>query len=443
MNRFLLFCCTLSILVTMTSIYGTETLLTLDECIELALEKNTTLLQSRYSYHMAKKDLMVAGSRFLPSVSTGIGYNHSVSGPSSQFYVDPSTGIRIPEQPDERTSWISGANIDVSQSLFNGSNIFTFKKNISLKKGTAYDLEETKQNIILLVKEFYYNLLKSEKLLEVQDSTLKSSEESFKAATIRYEVGTAPKSDVLKAQYQLESDRLTFIEAQNNLAYARAALNHVLGFDVDYKIQVIDELEMPKIEINYEDALKSGLNEHPLLLKTFYDVKAAKDEIGISVSQFLPRISAYYSYSWRNKKFDQISQILDQDYNWNLGVQLSLPIFQGFSRVAEIGKSKLMLKWYEEVHNQTKRDLTLEIKQAYFDVEQAKKKIRVTQSASEAADEDLRLNKEKYRLGAGTILELINAQVSYAEAQSNQIQALYDYKYAIARLQKAMGMLTR
>ena len=63
--------------------------------------------------------------------------------------------------------------------------------------------------------------------------------------------------------------------------------------------------------------------------------------------------------------------------------------------------------------------------------------------AVEASDEDLRLNKEKYRLGAGTILDLINAHVSNTEAQSNRIQALYDYKYAIARLQKAMGLLIK
>ena len=92
---------------------------------------------------------------------------------------------------------------------------------------------------------------------------------------------------------------------------------------------------------------------------------------------------------------------------------------------------------------QTRRDVALELKQAYFDVQQAKRKIAVTEDAVEAADEDLRLNKEKYSVGAGTMLDLINAQVSYTSAQSDRIQALYDYKYAIARLQKAMGRLDR
>jgi len=88
-----------------------------------------------------------------------------------------------------------------------------------------------------------------------------------------------------------------------------------------------------------------------------------------------------------------------------------------------------------------KRDIALEVKQACFDVKQARKKILVTQDAITAAEEDLRLNREKYSLGAGTMLDLLNAQVSYATAQSDNVQSLYDYKYAVARLEKAMGML--
>ena len=93
--------------------------------------------------------------------------------------------------------------------------------------------------------------------------------------------------------------------------------------------------------------------------------------------------------------------------------------------------------------DQFQKDVALEVKMAFFEVQQYKKSIAVAKDAVDSADEDLRLNKEKYKLGAGTMLDLINAQVSATTAKSDHIQALYSYKYAIARLQKAMGQLER
>ena len=87
--------------------------------------------------------------------------------------------------------------------------------------------------------------------------------------------------------------------------------------------------------------------------------------------------------------------------------------------------------------------MALLVKQYYFEVQQYKKQIAVSADAVEAADEDLRLNKEKYDLGAGTMLDLIVAQASYTQAQSDHIQAKYDYNFSIARLQRAMGVLKR
>ena len=161
------------------------------------------------------------------------------------------------------------------------------------------------------------------------------------------------------------------------------------------------------------------------------------------MSQYLPSVSAYAGYSWRHKDFNRIKYMFDKDFNYYYGIQLSLPIFQGFSRVANLSKAELNYRSSVEALAQARRNVALEVKQAYFEVQQAKKKIAVTKNAMEAAAEDLRLNKEKYKVGSGTMLDLINAQVSYTKAKSDHIQALYNYKYAVARLEKAMGKLEK
>jgi len=417
--------------------------LTLDECVQIAIENNPQLMQTGFMLKIAGRDMLSSVSRFLPSASADVGYSHSVVGPSSKLRIDSRTGIPVPMQPDEIVSFTSRASMSVSQQIFNGSDIFGLWRATSLKKGAQYDFERTKQDVIYRVKERYYNLLKAQKLLEVQEETIKSSEESHKRAEVSFEVGKVPKSDVLKAKVLLEQSRLGLIEAQNTLSVARASLNHVLGFDVDTEIQIVDNIDMPEQEVDYQNAFDSGMTLNPGLRKGIMDVKAAKASIGSAASQFLPTVSAYGGYTWRNERFNRIKNMFDKDYNWNAGVSLSVPLFTGFTRLIDVSKAQLGYRADQEALEQTRKDVALEVKQSYFAVEQAKKKISVTQDAEAAADEDLRLNKEKYNLGSSTILDLINAQVSYTQARSDRIQALYDYKINMARLLRAMGKLEK
>jgi len=416
--------------------------LSIDECVKIAIEKNPTILMSRFSREIASKDVLQSMSGFMPRVSANLGYYHSVVGPSSQLRIDPGTGIPVPLQPSEIKSWSSSASISVNQTLFSGgNNYFNLKRSKSLENSASYQLEDTKQQTIYIVKERYYNLLKADHLLTIADETIKSSEESYKRAQILFDVGKAPKSDVLKAKVQLEKDRLSQIEAENGLAVAKASLNYILGFSVDHELDIVDNLDVPEMNVNYDDAMDQAFTKHPTLKRAQWDVRAAQAALKASATQFMPTLSAYYSYSWRNEDFNKIDKMFDKDYNWYAGLQFSLPIFQGLTRYASLSQAKLTLGSQKVSLDQVKRDIALEVKQACFDVKQARKKILVTQDAITAAEEDLRLNREKYSLGAGTMLDLLNAQVSYATAQSDNVQSLYDYKYAVARLEKAMGML--
>ena len=444
MNRHFPLTVLLILVFLFTGLYAEEKPIALETCVEIALEQNPDLLRSEFQVKIAGKDVTLAFANFLPQVSSELSYIHTVIGPSSVTRIDPQYGIQVPIQPNEEVNWNSNVRVTASQPLFTGGyNVFNYLQKRSLKKSAEYSFEDTRQTTIYVVKERYYNLLAAEKLLEVARETAKSSEESFKRAEVLFAVGTVPKSDVLKAKVQLETDRLGLIEAQNNLAIARASLNHILGYDVDHDIQIVDNLEVPEIEVGYDDAMLNAMSDHPALLKSTCDVRASRANIGMAASQYLPSVTALYSYNWQHQKLNEIKNIFDRDYNWYLGVSLRYPIFQGFSRVANLSKAQLDYKSNQEALEQVKRDVALAVQTAYFQMEQAKKQILVSQNAVDAADEDLRLNKEKYNLGSGTILDLIDAQVSYTSAKSDHIQALYNYKKAIAKLQQAMGKLNK
>jgi outer membrane protein len=428
-------------LITPLSIFAQEETITLDQCVDIALKRNNDIIQSNLQLKMYSRDEISALSRFLPSVSADLGYTHSVKGPSSASVIDPHTGIPVSEQSIKTKYWGSNAGLSARQMFFDGTSIFDFFRAKYLKNIAGAASDDTRQGVIFKVKEAYFNLLKKKKLLQVQEETLKSWEESYKRNDMMYQVGKVAKSDVLRAKVELENARLALIQAQNDLALANASLNYVLGFEVDRRINTLDRVDTMETEITYETALEKALANNPLLQKSRYGVSAAKAGIGSASSQFLPSIYASGSYSWNNKKLDQIKYILDKDYGWNLGVSLSIPIFQGFSRIAGVSKAQLQYKSSKEDLEQAKRDVALAVKQACAAIQLAKQQISVTQDAEAAAEEDLRLNKEKYELGSGTMLELIIAQTSYTKALSDHIQALYDYQTAYAQLEKSMGVL--
>ena len=424
------------------ALFAQDKVMTLDECVGLALKQNPQLIMSEFQMKMAGKDVWISLADLLPSVSAGLNYYHSVVGPSSAVRIDPSTGIPVPLRPNEVKSWSSGSRINVSENI-SVSSVYGLFQRRELKKQSEHDFKLTKQNIIYMVKERYYNLLKAEKLLEVAEETVLSSEESLKRANALYEVGKAPKSDVLTAKVQAETDKLEQIRAQNSLSIARASLNHILGLSVDNEIKVEDNLDVPEVEVGYADALNNAVMSHPSLLSAQSALAASKAGIGVAVGRWMPSVSLTYQYSWTNEDFNQIDNMFDKDYQWYTYASLSIPLFQGFSRVAQTSKALLTKKSSQEAVVQAKRDVELEVKQAYFEVEQYKKQIAVARNAEEAAAEGLRLGQERYALGAGTMLDLLNAQVQARQAKSDFIQALYNYKYAIARLERAMGQLNR
>lgn len=417
------------------------TRLTLDECVELALKNNPQIMQAEFWYEMAGKDVAISRSNLLPRASANLSYNHSTLGPSSAFRIDPRTGIPVPLQPDEVKSWSSSAGASASQTIFDAGVFHGYSQRKNQQKSAGYSLEETKQAIIFYVKQRYYNLLKQQKLLEVQQKSLESAAESKKLADVMFEVGKVPKSDVLQAVVQKNEAELAVIEAENLLSIAGSSLSHVLGFNVDKIIDVEDELDIVDIDVTYEQASELSMLHHPTLLRGNYDLKASENLIGMSVSSFLPSLVGYAGYSWRHEKFSEISNMFETDYNWYAGVQLSIPIFEGFSRVANVSKAKLNYKYSQEIFVQAKKDIALELKESYFLAKQAMKKITVTEAGVESAEANLKLSEEKYRLGSGTMLDLTLAQASNTLAQGNYIQALYDYKLGIARLYKAMGQL--
>lgn len=407
----------------------------LDECIRLAVKNNATLIAAKESYNVAKSDVWTGWGRLLPRVDSRLGYSRRVEGPKSYLY-DPETR----SYPFGGTyKWYSGG-VSASQSWsLGGYNFYEIKEKNASKNSAKSSYQLTRQELILLVKQAYFDVLAAKMLLDIQKESLKRAKEQLKIAETRYELGAASFSDVLKAKVQYGDVELILISADNTLKLTKATLNSWMGQHVDSPIDVEENLVMPEFDYSYENAMKEAMRKNQNVKKAQLDLRSAEAQLGMARSGLFPNFNLSGSYSWSNVDLDEIKHMRQRDYEWGLSASISFNVFENFQTKHNLSYAKANRKSAEENFHQTKRDVALELKQAFLGVQEAEEKIDLTKEKVKSAQEDLDLVQEKYNLGAANILELLDAEVSFKQAEADRVQALYDYNLAVAQFGKAIG----
>jgi outer membrane protein len=418
----------------MTSSFASARVLNLDDCIREALKNHPDVNSARGQAKAAGSSLWQAFGQFLPSLSAGISGSQVRSEPGSIIIggeVITSGGI----------SKNYGASLSSNMVLFNGGqNVFDYLGAKADKSYYEYISALTEQNLIYTVKTTYYAYLATMKLGEANREAVKRGEEQYKLASSKYEIGSASKSDVLKAQVQFGRDKLALLESENGVRKARANLAYLIGIDVNSDIDFSRDYVRKSYDGTEDTALKFGMSNYPGLLASEKRVTSAKYAKKSAWGQFLPSISANVSRSWSNTYFSDLTGFHNEDARWTIGASVSIPIFENFSRTASLSRARVNLSAAQASYNYAKNNVASEIKQAYLNITKAKETMKLEEENEAAAKEDLTLVQEKYNLGAATILELLDAQISLITAQNNKIQAEFDYNLAVAKLENAMGV---
>lgn len=424
----------LTVLIMVFSVQAEERVLSLDDCIETALKNNTVILNARAmveDYRLLKK---VAQAEFLPAISARVGYTHSeqVSPEFTSFQaISPFSVFRY-----------YGAGLSMNQTIWDGgASIANNKRAKSDYMSSRFYMEDTEQLLIYSVEETYLNLLKQKQLLTVYQETLNSSLEALKKAESMEAVGASSRTDVLKARVKVEDDRLNSIMAENFLEEAKANLNYLLGFDANNNIRVMEIGPAAPLSISYEEAVETALRNHPAMEKAYYDEKSAIHTISAAKSAIFPQVYGSYNFGTNSTDLMDFSDPFQNEYSWSAGITLSLNLFDGLASPSNLQRARVGRKSAQDNVEQIRRDVILEVKSAYLGLDVAEKSIAATTERVLSAEEDFKLSTARYELGAGTILEQIDAQVALTSARAQKIQAEYDARFAQSRLKKAFGQL--
>ncbi len=405
--------------------------LTLPEAVKIALETQPTIQSRLADYAAAQQRVKEALSNILPQ----IGGSWVGSRQQTQFFSSSIGGGATKPQPLWSTT--QSAQLTLSQILFDFGQTFAATDVAKAQSEVArLDVEVQKDQIILAVKEGYFNLLLGKRLVVVNQEAVARAGLNLRTAKGFFEVGTRPKIDVVRAEVTMANAELGLIQARNALSLARVALNTAMGIAVKTPTEVEDILTYEPYPVDQEKLIDEALRRRPEYFRVNAVVTSAEASVRQAFRNFFPVVSGIGSYGGT---FRSPTTPDDLAETWQLGVQLNWAILDGGNKIARYQETQKILESGRSQVKTIELSVSQEVVQADLNLSEAKEGINPAQKGVESAQENFRLAKGRFDAGVGTIIELTDAQFTLTQAEATLAQVLAAYRIGIARLERALG----
>jgi outer membrane protein TolC len=403
---------------------------TLEECIALALDQHPSLKAASASVDAAGQRVWQVASGYFPQVSAGY------SAERRKTSVSSSTGTVDPDDPtfaQERTFNFYDTGVGFSQLLFDfGQTLKAIRSAQASQRSIEADRVTTRDQIVFNVKQSYYHVLATRRLLDVADDTVRQTTRQLEEAEGRHGVGLAPRFDVTRAEVQLANAKLNQVTARNNVAVARETLRNALGLTGPLDFDVVDTLDAARLHISEQEALDAAYANRPELRSLAEQQQAVDEQIASLQRQYLPSVSGSGSYNFSGSEYPL------QD-NWNIGGAVTWQILSGGLTRAQIAEARANLAALRYNEERLRQDIALQVRQAVLDVQRAEESIAVSAKGAQEARENLELAQGRYGTGVGNIIELTDAQAARTTAEATYVQTLVDFRTSVAALERATG----
>lgn len=306
--------------------------------------------------------------------------------------------------------------------------------NIRREEGTLEArrfLEKTSvEEVVLAVRRAFFNYLRAEALVRVEQDTVKDRETLVRQAQGFFDVGTRPKIDVARAEASLFAAKAGLIAAQNGVRIAWARLKSAMGVSRFPERRVASDVNVRPSALSLDDAVKAAFESRTELMEFQSRLKAQQEAIDVVKRGRMPRLRFNGQYGRRlHNDQDIISSTLI----------LEVPLFPGFTLKPEIERAVRDFAVIKAQLEEQQQRIALEVEEAFLNLVEAGERIRANEAQQKSAKENLDLANGRYQVGVGSIIEITEAQVINTRAQTDHIRSIYDHKVAEARLARAMG----
>ena len=431
---------------------------TLKECVDHALEHNISVKQSMLDIDLAKQDVINAKGNFMPSLSANASQNFNFGSFIGQ------DGSRI--KSDSRGN---SFGINSGVTIFNGfRNLNTYKQAKLGVEASQLQLSILQDDISLTVVNSFLNILFNKENLKIAKEQLTISLNQRDQITSQVEAGIKPRSDLFDIDATIASNRESIVNAENSLDLSLLSLSQNLQVSpVDFDIEEV-QINLTSVSMAYSstgEILSHALDNRAEIKNAELNIENSDFGVKLAQSAYAPSLSfgAGLGSSYQHKQGESdvrseyvmdpnnpgsiIETIVPYGFNaqiennlgYNLGFNLSVPIFNGFKTKANVSKAKINREKSILNLEQAKLKLTTTVTQAYADAKASLKQYQASLSSVASLEESFKNVQNKFNFGAATSFEVEQVRGRLVNAKSNLINSKYNFVFRSKVLDFYMG----
>jgi len=411
--------------------------LTLEEAVRVALANNPEAAAMAREVEAFEAQRQAAAGQRWPSLHVAGGYNH---------YQDGQRLIAAREngEPGVFSRDIFGGDVVINMPLFTGGRITSeIKAAELLQKAAEHRLARTREELVFNVSSVFYGILTQRKVVESLEFSRKAIQEHLKRIQDLIASQKAADVDRLRVEVRLADLEQRLVRERNVLAVQLRVLANLLGLDrLEKPIEPAGELSFAGDAIpEVEHALRMAFDGRSDYLAARAALEAQARAVDAARAAHWPTVALQGAYGgrWASSTTDRPSGSDIADDAGRVGVVVDIPIFEGGRIDARIRQEKARLIAAQERLRRLELQIQLDVETAVLNIGSAAQRVEATEKAVEQAKESLRIEGEKYGVGKGALVDVLDAQSALLDSQTNYYRALADYNVAWAQLKLAIG----
>lgn len=408
---------------------GSARPITLDEAVAMAQRNAPAAVQARGQIRNAGAGVTQAYSAFIPNLNVSASRTHQ----GGQARRVENGQVIEGEDP-----WSTSMGIQASLDLFDGGQRF-FDLRAARASADAAEANDVAQrfDVAFQVKQAFYNALAARESESAALAQLEQAEQQLRAATARVAAGAATKSDSLRSVIQVGDAQLALLTARNNLVSANATLTRLVGAPETVTAEPSDTLDVAQFTADSMAMLALAL-QGPAVDQAEANYEASRASARAARTPYLPTIGVSFN---RNANGPDLRFGFGEPFRYNSTWRFSFsyPLFNQWTREANRVRADVAEENARAALRDTRLAAQQELVQVIGALRTAQQRVTVQTVSVAAAEEDLRVQQQRYAVGASTLLDMLTSQTQLNQARAALIQARYDYRVAKAQLEALVG----
>jgi outer membrane protein len=400
--------------------------LSLKDAIEAALDKNPNVRLYKERIEAARGVSATQLGALLPNLASSAKYNNQT------FFRGSIGGAPIASQPFD----IADARGTLSQSLFSWSLIERWRASRAALAVAEGESDTTKNDTMATVALNYLEVLRNTETVAARTANVELYKELVAYIKSRQSGGMATGLDTARLETQLENERQRLELAKSDVERTKLILTNALGITFESKLILTDELKVPEEPVPTQDAAREvAFAKRPELQAQEQRLQVSQLTLSSIKGERLPSLQAEGNYGLIGNRIDATLS------TYNVGVTLSIPIFDGGQREGRIGEGRSRLLQEEIKMDMVTRQITMELREALVTLTSAKEQLRIAKDGLKSALTEVQLARERVRVLSSNTLELSNSLLSLVRARDNMIDGLFRANASRVNLARAMGQV--